>query len=316
MKRLILSAAVLAIVASCSTNEVADVAPSMQNAIGFSTLNDRVTKGANDADANYVVYANLASDATSFFMDAVTVDGGDGTTGTPYYWPATATSYVFYAYAPQGSSNMGEVSAAVDAISFDYTVGENADEDFTIATPKEASSGSVVLEFSHMLSKISVTYDLCQDLLDANYTIDSDATVEFVVANDAATFTVAPDAGFSAYTASSASATYEGAASYMFMPQTSTDCTVTLVGVTVTAPDGSATTFAESTLETYTIAAGDVTDNSFVAGTHYALAIEINASTKDDDDKPLLGDEITFKASVSWDEASWNEVLGSDDEEL
>ncbi len=163
MKRLFFSVAVLATVASCSTNEVVDVASSSVKSIGFSTLNDRATKVANKnadgSNSTYSVYAINAADDTAWYITKETItpaDGGDTSVNT-YYWPAdgSASALDFYAFAPatvldvtkdadgvatDETNSVLDVEATATAgssesITLTYTVNSVASEDFTVATP-------------------------------------------------------------------------------------------------------------------------------------------------------------------------------------
>ena len=68
MKKILFSVAALALVASCSKNEVSEPIGAKQNPIGFSTLNSNATRTANEGESNYTVYAQYsdASLMTSF----------------------------------------------------------------------------------------------------------------------------------------------------------------------------------------------------------------------------------------------------------
>ncbi len=204
MKRLFLSVAVLAVAASCSKNEVTEISASQQQVIGFTNLNDRVTKAANDASDNYYVYAKSTSDASSWFMTEE-INGktdGDATvddikSGNVYYWPSSSTVN-FYAFAPAAanSTNLSVTDVVADeTLKLVYTVDPAAAEDFTVATPilaaystdqdgttgtDSAPTSAVPLVFSHMLTKATVAV-----------TIDGTSLPSYTYSFTGATLTVA-----------------------------------------------------------------------------------------------------------------------------
>lgn len=111
MKKLILSAFVLAALASCAKNEV-DMTSTISEAtpISFSDINDRITKTANISGDNYQLYAwSTLADETSWFMDVI-VGGSDGETyistdgenltAYPHYWPEQDATINFRAFCP------------------------------------------------------------------------------------------------------------------------------------------------------------------------------------------------------------------------
>ena len=58
MRNLFLFVAAIGLMASCSHNEVYETMEE-SNEIKFSTLNDKVTKSANDSISNYRIFAKL-----------------------------------------------------------------------------------------------------------------------------------------------------------------------------------------------------------------------------------------------------------------
>ncbi|MFI3317241.1 MAG: fimbrillin family protein [Rikenellaceae bacterium] len=267
MKRIILSVAILAVAASCSKNEVVDIPQT--NAIGFSTLNDRVTKAANDASADYRVFA-VEDAATSAWLINASVAGVSqedatvastattatditgGTTG-PYYWPAGTAS--FYAYAPYSATatnNVVETTATTDAtnsvnIALTYTVPAGAQEDFTVAAPVTkagtTSDPNVAFTFSHMLSMIEFQVVLDESTLGVNYEIsteydnadDAPFTVSFSPTKE--TVTVDADVTAPAPTtvtpAEAISTKYAAYQSYYIAPQDLAGCKVQINGITI-----------------------------------------------------------------------------------
>ena len=305
MKKVLLLTAAIVVLASCSQNE-SELLKNPANEIRFSNLNDRVTRAANDAGDDYKVYAKstLSGETTWFINDAI-----DGTANTTlstnkYYWPTGSTTVSFFAYAP-ATSGTATATYATPAVSVNYTVPANADEDFTVATPKTAQNqtmgspaGTVNFVFEHMLSKVTVKAVLSADLLTSGYVLDlTAAKADLVVASNQGTVDAA--VATPAFGSLSGGATYTTDTTYMIMPQTSTGTTIQLKNVKITK--NSAEVF-NGNLKLYPIVAGDITvpsANQFAKGYHYTLTLEIIDSSHDGSDQPIFGDEIKFTATTT-----------------
>ncbi|MFI3302725.1 MAG: fimbrillin family protein [Rikenellaceae bacterium] len=327
MKRLILSVAVLALAASCSKNEVTEVSVSQQKVIGFTNLNDRVTKAANQDDEDYMVYAMSSTDATAWFMEEQVSGSGDTldaiTDGSVYFWPATGYTVNFYAYAPYESDNLDVADTALDALTLEYTVASTAAEDFTVATPiigadaenqggtSTNQTGGVPLVFSHMLTKATIAVNIEEALTDYYYTFTS-ATLNVVSdvvtvtlgntttapvgvqTGSAASYTSSLTATEAEYTATPATST-----AMLFAPQAAATAegqySVTLAGLTIYNASGTIVYPAKDTK--YEFAVGQ----EFKAGTSYAITLTISAA---DEDLFASSDAITFSSSINQN-ASW-----------
>lgn len=311
MKKLFMMMATTAIVlAGCSKDEM-DHIPNGQKEIKFSNLNDKVnTRAANDNGYNYQVYAVWNGGTTWLINDDV-----DGTTnvpsGGPYYWPTEAGSTVdFYAWAP----SLVTATANYPDLSIDYTVG-NAEEDFTIAKPKTGlSSGVVAFEFAHMLSKISVTASLSQDLLDAGYSLDATTLATGLSANlsvNTVGGTINPKDADPVWTAPiSNQATYTNT-SFLIMPQTSTGCTVQIMnGIQIMKDDVHQIYIGG--LSEYTIKAGDIAGDVFEKGKHYMLNLTIDDSSHGNGPDPENPDPIFNIITFTSDVADWDTPAGID----
>ena len=198
MKKILVSVAALAFIASCSKNEISEPIGAKQNPIGFSTLNSNSTRVANEGKSNYTVYAQYsdASVMTTFpgawYIEDYELTSADAAINEKgYYWPDESLD--FYAFAPSSV-----VETAVDPelanpnnkgkLSIDYTVPTGAGEDFTVATPViKTHSGDddngVALTFNHMLSKLQISAELVSAIKDAYTlvpaTVGTPITVEF-----------------------------------------------------------------------------------------------------------------------------------------
>ena len=282
-------------ITSCSQNEVTDN-DQEQKLIGFNNLNDRLTKAANDSISNYGVFAQYSVTPSTWFMDNIVVHGTENTYSPAQYWPKTGT-VDFYAYAPQGSSNITIIDSTVGDLPLTYTVPLTADEDFTIATPaidKTEATGTVALSFKHMLSKITVAADLTQDLKDAGYSVTfSSANVTVAKTTGSTNLTTAADLG----TTSGDATTYSGRKSYMFLPQESVGVKIQLKDVTIKY--GSEVYLNNKDLLEYTIETDNVSTNNFVSNTHYAVNFTIQATSKDSAGNPIFGGAIQFSSILA-----------------
>ncbi len=211
----------------------------------------------------------------------------------------------FYAYAPYTVAATASIAAEATSITINYTVPTTADEDFTIATPVTKNENTVAFTFAHQLSKATVAVVLDTDLENAGYelSMETDATVSLSVANNVATYDVMGVIATSYTTGSGVTYTKNYASNYfIFMPQTSTDCTIAVTGVTIKAPnkdvilDGST-----EVLGIYTIAADDVTSDKFQQNYYYAITLTVDESSIDGDGAGLFGTAMTFSAAqTAW----------------
>lgn len=290
-------AACALIVASCSQNEVFENR-SESNAVAFSNLNDRVTtRLANESSSNYGVYAVRSGNATAWFMNNINVHGTANTYSPVAYWPG-GNNVTFYAYAPHGSVNITFTSATVPDLPVVYTVPDDANEDFTVATPVTQSSGTVPLIFNHMLSKITITADLTETLIAAGYTIDFTGTTATVsVAQNSGTTDLTTAA---ALTPGGSTATYSDAKSYMFIPQNAVGTTIQLINVKIQHNNEE---YWDGNMKAYPIVTGNVsTDDKFEPNTHYSVVFTIAPNANDADGDPVFGAAITFTADIAdWD---------------
>ncbi len=218
MKKILFSVAVLAAFASCSKN--AEVSMPQGDAIGFATLNNRVTKVANtneDAtNSDYQVYAK-SSEVSAWLIDEVVSSSDQIKSGNTYYWPQSPATVDFYAYAPATGVTEGTIEVGT-SIPLTFTVPADADTDFTVATPLIGATsstmgvvdGKATLKFSHMLSKASFEVKLEENL--ANNHDFTFSAVKFTVAKNAVTADAAAevaDGAKPAGTTSGTTATYD-----------------------------------------------------------------------------------------------------------
>lgn len=300
MKKIIFMVATVIAFASCSQTEL-DENFVGQKEIKFSNLNDKVnSRAANDNSDNYQVYADWSGSSTEWFINAP-IDGTTNLAPTSYHWPASGT-VDFYSWAPSSITATG----AYPALSIAYTVPAAANQDFTIAAPELAkSSGTVAFTFAHMLSKVSVTATLNQDLLDAGYVLSTTGlTAKLDVQSTGGT--VDPKTTPAAWTSpNTTAASYTGSASYMIMPQSSVGCAIKITaGITITKNGAE---IYSGDLNEYTIVAGNVTGDEFAMGKHYMLNLTI-ADTSTGGGGENIFNIITFSANTT----PWDTVGGID----
>lgn len=162
-KSIFLLAAAAAAFASCTQNEVMEVAEN--RAIGFSSFvnnNTRaVTETTTDNLTTFFVFGDYDNGASIAFSNTQVngVKGGDYTPVNPAYWQ-TGKNYTFGAYSNAGASLSGASFSNGTLSITGYSAGV---EDLVAATatataPAEGTEQSVALTFSHLLSKIKFTF--------------------------------------------------------------------------------------------------------------------------------------------------------------
>ncbi len=202
MKKMIFSLAAVGLLASCSQNEIQEMTEK-SNEIKFSTLNDKVTRAANDTNDPYQVFAKLSNGEVTgdyWFMNETLIPGtaNSGTnsdgfnnytsrdqiqSGNKFYWPANNGWILnFYGFAPAHVYSMLVEDKEYKSLNINYTVPTatekgDAQEDFTIAIPQsftdktKPSGNNVHFQFKHMLSKVTISVDLTKALKDAGYSV-------------------------------------------------------------------------------------------------------------------------------------------------
>lgn len=335
-KNFLFVAAVAAVLASCSQNEV-DQNALAQKQIAFSNLNDRATRasagyhdGANDAGDDYKVYASSSLDAAKWYIEDTVwgTNAGDEKKNKaqdgPYYW-LNGVTFDFYAYAP---ASLTATKGTGFDLSINYEVPAAADQDFTVATPvlnATESNGTVNLQFHHMLSKITVSADLSAELKKAGYTMETAYTANVTMPLDKGSIiynasSVVKNNGKGLWIADSKAntngegqtTTYNGKTTYMVMPQASHTCSVQLKGIVIKKNNVQIFPLngKSGDLKILSLAGDAIPGNVFEAGKNYNLTFTINNLSKDgekdggkDGDK-IFGGEIIFNAEV----ADWANV--------
>lgn len=288
--------------AACSGNEIADNRLGLQQ-ITFSNLHNKVTRSANTFGDDYTVYAksSLSGETEWYIRDVINGKTDTPKNGSVYYWPGGSYTVSFFAWAP---STVMPADQTYDRLSINYTVPQNAQEDFTVASPVEQSSGNVGLLFMHMLSKISVVPTLSSSLTAAGYALDlTKATTELRMNSNAATIDVTASSPTWINT-NNKPTLYSGENSYLVLPQSSLGCTVQLKNIRITK--GNWVVFSGD-LKMHTIATSDIANDSFQKGKHYQLTFTITNLAKEDNDNDVFGPEIQFGLDlVDWSQRNTN----------
>ena len=309
---------------SCSNNEIDEISKltDKQN-ISFITLRDKaVTRAANDQSSPYAVFAQIKGASNWYINNLVISESGEYTSN--YYWPGSSTEISFYAFAPASGNGVSvtDTTAATPAIDITFTVPTKADIDFTVATPyvtAKTSTGVVPLTFNHMLSKIIVTAQLSESLLNQHYELSSGYTASFTVPNSVGTINVASTTPSLTPATTATSADYQDSLTYYILPQeftpnttnwdsetgsditTNGDCYIALSNITITN-DG-VTIFPSTTgvigkLKAYYFETGDIENNTFLAGKQYNLIFTITDMAYDSNDQPVFNGQISFTSEV------------------
>lgn len=150
----------LAVLSSCTQNEVVEVADN--NAISFDAFVNNSTRAdiTTDNINHFMVFGGYDGNYTNVFNN-VKVYGGKGSWGydNTQYWTDGKT-YTFQAYAPEGAT----ASASATGVNFTGFTADGA-TDLLVSAVKTvadvnttAGVENVQLEFRHVLSKIKFTF--------------------------------------------------------------------------------------------------------------------------------------------------------------
>ncbi len=319
MKKKLLLLFAIASMASCSKSEVGDQLSSGKE-ISFSTLRDNTTRSATDNSDNYKVFAKSSLLSAAWFIEDSFVGNESPSVNQPisgaeYYWPKSGTMD-FYAYAPATAAVVTN-DATTGAISINYTVPANADEDLTMATPilnrNATAAGLVSLSFTHLLSKIRLYTSLSSDLIASGYEIYADK-FSLKVPKSKGTILLNNDLSDWAMDAD-APATYNLAnyGSPCILPQSSVGVELRIEEYVINRiiNDNSGNIIGRvevashitSPLKPYIIEAGDVPNDEFAKGKSYAISLTVNLNSRDENGDPIFGDKIDFGATFDpvWD---------------
>ena len=321
MKKFFILCTMLGALISCSNNEIEKIEPTPKDdLISFNSLRDRVeTRYANDDSSNYQIMAVVAG-SSSWFINTDFIPGSSGATdkaadGSVYHWPGNSTNVTFYAFAPAPGSDTGisaidsSLNNGAGVIDITYEVVDDADVDFTIATPLTQSSGVVAFSFSHMLSKIIIKAALADSLVKAGYTLDTDYSATLTLPSNSGTISAISSSPSWTLTSSSASNVYSGDTTYIIMPQASYTTTTTsadscLIQILDLEIEKGDVEIFDGNLSIYGIKEGDIPENAFEMGKCYIITLTLGSNSTDSDGNKIFGDIIEFSSSV----VDWNSV--------
>ena len=167
-KFLFLSIAAIAMLASCTKDEMVEVNP--QNAIGFETFVNKSTRVTDVTTANleaFWVYGWRTKATTTeqiFNAQEVTADNGVCTYSPLQYWVG-GYNYTFEAIAPKSGNNGVTFNAANGASTITFVSNSETDliyatgsKDLTTTTNLTATPGAVGLVFNHLLSRVKFSF--------------------------------------------------------------------------------------------------------------------------------------------------------------
>ena len=165
---LFLSIAAIAMLASCTKDEMVEVNP--QNAIGFETFVNKSTRVTDVTTANleaFWVYGWRTKATTTeqiFNAQEVTADNGVCTYSPLQYWVG-GYNYTFEAIAPKSGNNGVTFNAANGASTITFVSNSETDliyatgsKDLTTTTNLTATPGAVGLVFNHLLSRVKFSF--------------------------------------------------------------------------------------------------------------------------------------------------------------
>lgn len=161
-KNLLFTAMAVAVLASCSNDEVVDV--NNGSGISFRASLDRAVTRANVTNLQNLAAFNVTAigDGKAYFENmAVTSDnnGGDWKTAATYYWPNYELA--FFAYAPQtpgGTVNISNGEKKITGFSPAQEVAAQKDLviSYNIGNRTANENNGVAMNFKHALSQIEV----------------------------------------------------------------------------------------------------------------------------------------------------------------
>ncbi len=158
-KILFLAAMTAAMLTSCSNDEVIESGVSENSAISFQTTGQKaMTRSVVTSLSNFYVSAITSDNATYFYGQNFTLNGGIFSSSTPYYWP---TGKTLDFYATNQNCEFSLPAAASNDYDHDpvirYEVEADGDNDAVMAVSLNASKQTTVpLTFKHILTRIGV----------------------------------------------------------------------------------------------------------------------------------------------------------------
>lgn len=326
-KSIFLLAAAAAAFASCTQNEVMEVAEN--RAIGFNGFAGNITKAADITSANFrnfIVYGGYATNTDLF--NGVEVSSSDGITWSysdPRYW--VAGTYNFAGYAPK-AGGITPTWSYTNGLTLVVNSDKDNQNDVIYAfnngiscTGSEESMDDVQLTFSHLLSKIQFKFVKAVDLNATTVTMTNfkvgyakaDGTPGQIITDGtwvAGSLTAGTTKG--GYEDFSTGEVIDGTTglstdAYYVIPQSPTALDIT---ANVSVSDG------VSTITEGTISATLPIDviNSWVANNVYVYTATISINNIDDGDDDPNNDPkpIVFTGSVN----PWDDTPETDDVDL
>ena len=157
------------LMAGCSQNEITEMNPDADTAIGFGVYTGVQTKGTETTtgtiEAAGVGFGVVALDATkaNVYMTErnVTKSGGSWTYPNIAYWPADGSNLNFYSFAPYNGAGITKTAFATTTPTIGFAIQSDWNDmvDFVAAKNEDVNSPStaVSVQFKHVLTRISFT---------------------------------------------------------------------------------------------------------------------------------------------------------------
>lgn len=192
MKKLIILAAAAIAAVACSRSF--DTAPAKEQAIGFGTWTETLTKAearvqgtntflAGDTFAVYGSKSRASGEPTiaTVFDDDVVTASGSGTLTWDYanhrFWDRNYDNYVFFAVSPSAIGTAATVTATTGAITTADIAFAGKDNDILVADKKTVAKANygdeVELVFKHVASLVDVKVKKATTLHDAVVTVSA-----------------------------------------------------------------------------------------------------------------------------------------------
>ena len=325
MKRILLYICIICFISSCTNYEYDGIKlPNNDNIIRLTSLRHKVgTRQANENGHPYKVFGIIEGDTEWYMITDVHADDSIKDNSI-FYWPGR-DSVTFYSFAPHFDGEMVSQDFSSNPPSLVITYKPAGDgNDFTIATPTKQAripggdNPRVPLVFKHMLSAITITIKISDELATAGYSLnknldevpeDSSAygyTVIFKVPYNQGTINAAlADPVW--YDVEQEEVSFDNNITFYIIPQTynqtATDtCTIQFDNIWLFR---NGVTVFNNLLMKYNLQDGDLTDNTFKPGYKYNSNLTFTKDSHEAGGDPILGEEIIFGSTEeAWDNQS------------
>lgn len=163
------AAMTILVMAGCSQNEITEMSPDANTAIGFGVYTGVQTKGTETttgtieaAGAGFGVVA-LDATKTNVYMTErnVTKSGGNWTYSPIAYWPADGSNLNFYSFAPYNGAGITKTAFATTSPTIGFTIQTDWNNMVDLVAAKNENVNSpaaaVSVQFNHVLTRVAFT---------------------------------------------------------------------------------------------------------------------------------------------------------------